>query len=61
MRPRRAEGEPSDDLFRARLSNQLGGKHPLVRLAGLIAWDSFDAEFGPLYHETLVRPGKRRV
>jgi transposase, IS5 family len=57
MRPRRAEGEPSDDLFRARLSNQLDGKHPLVRLAGLIAWQGFDAAFGPLYHETLGRPG----
>jgi hypothetical protein len=29
-----------------------------VRLTGLIAWDGFDAEFGPLYHETLGRPGK---
>jgi hypothetical protein len=36
MRPRSPEGEPSDDLFRAQLSNQLDGKHPLVRLAGLI-------------------------
>ena len=31
MRPRSPEGEPSDDLFRAQLSNQLDGKHPLVR------------------------------
>jgi hypothetical protein len=58
MRPRRAEGESSNDLFRARLSNQLDGKRPLVRLTALIAWDGFDAEFGPLYHETLGRPGK---
>jgi IS5 family transposase len=58
MRPRSPEDEPSDDLFRARLSNQLDGKHPLVRLAGLIEWDGFDAAFGSLYHETLGRPGK---
>ena|SRR5215472_16711797 len=58
MRPRRPEGEPSDDLFRARLSNQLDRKHPLVRLAGLIEWASFESEFGALYHEVLGRPGK---
>ena len=58
MRPRRPEGEPSDDLFRARLSNQLDRKHPLVRLAGLIEWASFETEFGALYHEALGRPGK---
>src|SRR5262249_55018177 len=58
MRPRRPEGEPSDDLFRARLSNQLDGKHPLVRLAGLIEWAGFESEFGALYHEALGRPGK---
>ena len=58
MRPRRPEGEPSDDLFRARLSNQLDPKHPLVRLAGLIEWARFESEFGALYHEALGRPGK---
>jgi len=45
-------------LFCARLSHQLDRRHPLVRLAGLIEWDSFDAEFGLLYHEALGRPGK---
>jgi transposase, IS5 family len=58
MRPRRLEGNSSDDLFGARLSNQLDGKHPLVRLAGLIEWASFESEFGGLYHEALGRPGK---
>lgn len=58
MRPRRLEGDPSDDLFRARLSHQLDVKHPLVRLAGLIEWASFESEFGVLYHEALGRPGK---
>jgi IS5 family transposase len=58
MRPRRPREAPSDDLFRARLSNQLDLKHPLIRLAGLINWESFETEFGSLYHETLGRPGK---
>jgi hypothetical protein len=58
MRPRRAEGDASDDLFRARLSNQLDPKHPLIRLAGLIDWESCETEFGALYHEVLGRPGK---
>jgi transposase, IS5 family len=58
MRPRRPKEAPSEDLFRARLSNQLDLKHPLIRLAGLIDWESFGTEFGSLYHETLGRPGK---
>jgi transposase, IS5 family len=58
MRPRKPKATPSEDLFRARLSNQLDLKHPLIRLAGLIEWASFETEFGALYHETLGRPGK---
>jgi len=58
MRPKRAEhGEP-DDLFRARLSQQLDLGHPLVRLAGLIDWEGLESAFGPLYHERAGRPGK---
>jgi len=58
MRPRRPEGEGSDDLFRARLSSQLDLKHRLVRLAELIEWERFETAFGPLYHDTTGRPGK---
>ena len=58
MRPRRSQGSYADDLFRARLSNQLDLKHPLMRLAGLIDWESFEATFGSFYHETIGRPGK---
>jgi transposase, IS5 family len=58
MRPRKPKAVSSEDLFRARLSNQLDLKHPLIRLAGLIEWDSFEVAFGALYHETLGRPGK---
>ena len=60
MRPRRPREAPSDDLFRARLSNQLDLKHPLIRLAGLIEWESFETEFGSLYHETLGVLASRR-
>jgi hypothetical protein len=58
MRPGKPEGNDADDLFLARLSHQLDLKHPLVRLAGLIDWQSFETTFGPLYHETVGRPGK---
>src|SRR5690242_11915066 len=58
MRPKQPESTPSDDLFRARLSNQLDLKHPLIRLAELIDWQSFETGFGLLYHDTLGRPGK---
>ena len=58
MRPRRPKGDEPDDLFRARLSQQLDLKHPLVRLAGLIDWEGLESAFGPLYHERAGRPGK---
>lgn len=58
MRPRTPKAAPSEDLFRARLSNQLDLRHPLIRLAGLIDWERFATKFGALYHETLGRPGK---
>ena len=58
MRPRGSEDENSDDLFRARLSNHLDLKHPLMCLAALIDWRRFASAFGPLYHETAGRPGK---
>ena len=58
MRPRAPEDPDTDDLFRARLSNQLDRKHALVRLAGLIEWQRLESAFGALYHETAGRPGK---
>lgn len=48
MRPRGFEGHNCDDLFRARLSNQIDLKHPLVRLAELIDWQRFESAFGVL-------------
>ena len=49
MRPNAPDESPSPDLFRNRLENMLDQRHELYRLADLIDWDSFDAEFGELY------------
>jgi transposase, IS5 family len=57
MRPKRPDPTDPDDLFRARLSQQLDLRHPLVRLAGLIDWQVFEARFGELYHPHVGRPG----
>jgi len=43
-------------LARARPLQPLDLKHPLVRLAELIAWERFNAAFGPLYNGTTSRP-----
>jgi IS5 family transposase len=57
MRPKPPRAEPQEDLFRARLENLVDRRHPLVRLAGLIDWGRFETTFGPLYAETVGRPG----
>jgi IS5 family transposase len=57
MRPNPPDPKPPDDLFRARLSQQIDLRHALARLAGLIDWDVFEARFGPLYHPHVGRPG----
>ncbi len=56
MRPKQPKAEPQDDPFRARLENLVDPRHSLVRLAGLIAWSRFEAEFGALYTDG-GRPG----
>src|SRR5919106_2143749 len=56
MRPTKPAPEDPDDLFRARLSQQIDPRHPLVRLAGLIDWEGFEARFGQLYHLQLEVP-----
>jgi IS5 family transposase len=57
MRPNLPDPTNPDDLFRARLSQQLDMRHPLVRLAGLIDWQVFETRFGELYHPHVGRPG----
>jgi IS5 family transposase len=56
MRPKQPKAEPQEDLFRARLENLVDPRHPLVRLAPLIDWGRFEAEFGALYTDG-GRPG----
>jgi IS5 family transposase len=56
MRPKQPAAEPQEDLFRARLENLVDPRHALVRLAGLIDWSRFEAEFGALYTDG-GRPG----
>ncbi len=56
MRPKQPAAVPQDDLFRARLENLVDPRHALVRLAGLIDWGRFEAEFGALYTDG-GRPG----
>src|ERR671929_2327912 len=57
MRSKQPKTEPQEDLFRARLENLVDLRHPLVRLAKLIDWRRFEAEFGPLYTEASGRSG----
>src|SRR3569623_1871971 len=56
MRPKQPEAEPQEDFFRARLETLVDPRHALVRLAGLIDWARFEAEFGTLYTDG-GRPG----
>jgi IS5 family transposase len=58
MRAAKPERHAPDDLYRARLSQQLDMRHPLVQLAALIAWQEFETQFGALYHDSQGRPGK---
>jgi IS5 family transposase len=57
MQPTKLDPKPADDLWRARLRQQIDLRHPLVQLAGLIDWQGFEGRFGELYHPQLGRPG----
>jgi transposase, IS5 family len=57
MQPAKLDPNPADDLWRARLRQQIDLRHPLVQLAGLIDWQGFEGRFGGLYHPQLGRPG----
>jgi IS5 family transposase len=56
MRPKQALPESDQELFRSRLENIVDARHPLVRLAGLIDWQQFEAAFGALYKDGIGRP-----
>ena len=49
MKPQRPAESPTDDLFRKRLDNLIDRRHELVRLAALMDWDRFDAEWGEAF------------
>ena len=51
MKPRTPPDPPSEDLFRHRLDNLIDRRHELVRLAALMDWDRFDAEWGEAFCE----------
>ena len=56
MRPKQALPETDQELFRSRLENIVDARHPLVRLAGLVDWQHFEAAFGALYKDGIGRP-----
>src|SRR5215510_3602852 len=59
MKPRDSQAKnPQENLFQARLDQQLNPKHPLFRLAQQIDWSYFEREFGAFYSEEMGRPGE---
>jgi IS5 family transposase len=59
MRPDRPDLKEPDDLFRARLSQQIDHRHPLVRRAGLIGWAVFEDRFASTYTRGSAGPASR--
>lgn len=57
MRPLSKKEDNRMELFRERLENILNRNHELYRLAGLIDWDAFEADFGAFYAAKKGRPG----
>ena len=58
MKPRQSQAQNrQDNLFQARLDQQLNPQHPLFQLSQQIDWSYFEREFGPLYAEEVGRPG----
>jgi IS5 family transposase len=58
MKPRDSQARSlQENLFQARLDQQLDPKHSLFRLAQQIDWSYFEQEFGAFYSEEMGRPG----
>ena len=51
LKPRPPSDPPTDDLFRHRLENLIDMRHELVKLAELIEWERFDAQWGEAFCE----------
>ena len=57
MKPRQTPSQqPQGELFRIELTTLIRLDHPLVRLAEVVNWASFDQAFDPLYDEGNGRP-----
>jgi IS5 family transposase len=57
MRPPTNPEQAADDASRVRLALLVSHEHPLYQLAEAIDWESFEADLGALYTETVGRPG----
>lgn len=57
MRPKTAELQREQELFRSELVNLLDQRHALVRLSHTIDWQAASDRFGVLYAEGKGRPG----
>jgi IS5 family transposase len=51
MKPREPVDSPSDDLFRNRLDNLIDNRHELVKLAEIIDWEHFNAQWGEMFND----------
>ena len=51
MKPQTAPDLPTDDLFCYRLENLIDTRQELVKLAGLVDWQHFDAQWGEAFCE----------
>lgn len=56
MGPKPADERADHDLFRSELLNLINQRHGLVRLAALIDWQAFEAEWSPEFVSTTGRP-----
>jgi len=56
MGPKPANERADHDLFRTELLNLINQLHELVRLAALIDWQAFEAEWSPQFVTTTGRP-----
>jgi IS5 family transposase len=55
--PPKSSPPDQPERFRSALVKLGDRRHPLVRLAGLIARERFATAFGPLYRDGVARPG----
>ena len=49
MKPQTPPDLPTEDPFRHRLENLIDARHELVKLAELIDWQRFDAQWGEMF------------